>query len=70
MLAERKNIANFIQNMDSETMKETIKTAMEVFNTLDKDKLQDTINEAVRKLDEDKNRLFIETTEDISDIIE
>lgn len=65
-----KNIANFIQNMDSETMKETIKTAMEVFNTLDKDKLQDTINEAVRKLDEDKNRLFIETTEDISDIIE
>lgn len=64
------NIASFIQNMDSETMKETIKTAMEVFSTIDKDKLQDTINQAVKKLDEDKEKLFIEDREDFADIIE
>ncbi len=46
-----KNIANFIQSMDEETMQKTIRTAVEVFSTIDKEQLENTLNEAVKHLD-------------------
>lgn len=47
-----RNIANFIQSMDEETMQKTIRTAVEVFSTIDKDQLETTLNEAVKQLEQ------------------